>query len=223
MKKQLFSVSALIIAGAILILPSCKKEDIDAPEITIEGGNAIYHSLNATFANPTATATDEEDGAIADVTVTGTVNEDLAGDYTLTYKATDAAGNEGTATLVVTVRNDAYEWEGSYDAIDSITGITLPYKYAQTVTASTTINNRIHFSEFADYDYNTGIYGTVGATGATVDIPSQTAVGIGNNTESHTFAGTGTKTSTGFKLNYTDMNNSASGATASIKATFTKQ
>ncbi len=54
------------------------------------------------FTDPGATANDDTDGDVT-VTVSGTVDSATAGVYTLTYNATDAAGNEASAERVVTV------------------------------------------------------------------------------------------------------------------------
>ncbi len=58
------------------------------------------------FTDPGATATDLVDGAVA-VLVEGAVNTAVPGTYTLTYTATDAALNRGTAIRRVTVVDNA--------------------------------------------------------------------------------------------------------------------
>ena len=80
--------------------PTPPQPPIDnvAPVITITGDNPATVELGATYTDAGATA----DGGEA-VTTTGTVNTDTVGSYTLTYSATDAAGNTGTATRTVTV------------------------------------------------------------------------------------------------------------------------
>lgn len=221
MKKRILFLFAVILSVSSFLFTSCTKEDTTAPVITIAGGNSINHSLNAAFTVPTATATDDEDGDLTtQITTTGTVNEDLTGDYTITYSVTDAAGNTATEDLTVTVRNDAYALAGTYDVADTC-GTSEFFAYNQIITTSTTVNNRIHFSEFADYDNNNSIYADV--SGNTITLTSQTATGIGSLVESHTFSGTGTTNASGFYLSYTDVNNSQGGATASCKAWFTKQ
>ena len=52
-----------------------------------------------------ATAEDDVDGDITDaIQVTGTVDTTTPGLYTVTYSATDTAGNTGEASRVVTVK-----------------------------------------------------------------------------------------------------------------------
>lgn len=76
--------------------------DTTPPVITINGGvNSIMVTQGDNFSNPTASATDAVDGVVS-VSVSGTVGSDV-GSYTLIYTARDAAGNESTSDVVVTV------------------------------------------------------------------------------------------------------------------------
>jgi hypothetical protein len=217
MKKQFLLATAILFVGSSMLFTSCKKDE-SAPVITINGGTAKTVVLNASLTDPGATANDEKDG---DVTAAVTsdyltaVNKDKTGTYTVTYKVTDEAGNEGTATLSVTVKNDAEAWAGSYTVTDVVGGT--PYTYPQTVAASETVNNKITFNKFGDYSGNTGIYANV--TGTAVTLPSQTATGIGSPATDRTFAGTGDKNSTGFVINYTET---TSTGTANGVMTFVK-
>jgi len=72
--------------------------DTTAPVITVTGDNPATVELGATYTDAGATADGNET-----VTTTGTVDTDTVGSYTLTYSATDAAGNTGTATRTVNV------------------------------------------------------------------------------------------------------------------------
>jgi hypothetical protein len=63
-------------------------------------------TLNGTYSEPGATATDNIDGVMdpaTKITITGTVNTSVVGQYRVLYKATDAAGNTGTKTRIVNV------------------------------------------------------------------------------------------------------------------------
>lgn len=77
--------------------------DIVAPVITILGANPTSITVNSTYSDAGATALDDVNGAVA-VTATSTVNASVVGDYTVTYSATDAAGNTATAVRNVVVR-----------------------------------------------------------------------------------------------------------------------
>jgi hypothetical protein len=104
-------------------------------------------SLNSTWTDPGATASDDKDGTVS-VTTTGTVNPNLKGTYTLTYTATDAAGNSGTATRTVTVKNDADFLGGLYvNAYDSC-ATTPSSVFDATVTPSTTVNRKFTINNF---------------------------------------------------------------------------
>lgn len=76
--------------------------DITGPVITVSGGNAVNTNHSETYTDAGASATDAVDGSVA-VVSSGTVDTSIVGEYTLTYTATDAAGNASAATRVVTV------------------------------------------------------------------------------------------------------------------------
>ena len=73
-----------------------------APVVTLVGDAAMQINVNDAFTDPGASAADDVDGPLTPV-VTGSVDATTAGVYTLTYTATDTAGNHGSASRVVTV------------------------------------------------------------------------------------------------------------------------
>jgi len=78
--------------------------DTVAPVITLVGATLLQHEVGTTFSDPGATALDAVDGDItSDITVSGSVDSNTVGNYTLIYSVTDAAGNEGTQTRIVIV------------------------------------------------------------------------------------------------------------------------
>jgi alpha-tubulin suppressor-like RCC1 family protein len=77
--------------------------DTQAPLITLIGADPLEVYKGATFTDPGATVTDNKD-ATRTITGSGTVNTATVGIYTVTYTATDAAGNLAlpvTRTVVV--------------------------------------------------------------------------------------------------------------------------
>jgi len=76
--------------------------DTTLPVITLTGDNPITIEVGDTFTDPGASATDNYDTEIS-VSVTGTVDNNTVGVYTLTYTATDSSDNTTTATRTVNV------------------------------------------------------------------------------------------------------------------------
>lgn len=176
MKKQLVLATAVLFTAGTLLFTGCKKDDTTPPTVTMNGGDMTI-SLQDNYTEMGATATDDEDGELT-VTTSGTVNEDLVGTYTITYTATDAAGNVGTATRYVTVRNDADIYAGTYTTSNPDFGTASPW--TQTITASTTINNRVVFSEFAARTGNNTIEANL-VGGNTFVLVDKTVTGLGTN------------------------------------------
>ena len=72
--------------------------DTTPPVITLNGANPQLVANGGVYTDLKATVTDNVD-ASREITGTGTVNTAVAGDYTITYNASDAAGNAAIAVL----------------------------------------------------------------------------------------------------------------------------
>lgn len=78
--------------------------DTLAPELTLSGEGEITIKAGQSFTDPGATAIDQGDGDLTgSVQVDGQVDIYHAGDYTLNYSVTDAAGNTTTLTRSIHV------------------------------------------------------------------------------------------------------------------------
>ena len=79
--------------------------DIIGPVIELQGDNPYSMYLNGTYSEPGYTTTDNIDGEIDvnNVTTTDNIDASTVGTYTITYTATDSAGNEGTAIRTVNI------------------------------------------------------------------------------------------------------------------------
>jgi hypothetical protein len=79
--------------------------DVIPPEITLSGNSTIVLLLGNSFEDPGCTAMDHPDGDLSsNVAVTGFVDPNVVGTYTLQYNVSDAAGNpaeEKTRTVKV--------------------------------------------------------------------------------------------------------------------------
>ncbi len=80
--------------------------DMTAPVITLVGDDPMEVLLNGNFTDPGATATDNVDtteAMTAAIDAYGTVNPNVLGEYKITYKVIDTAGNMGIKTRIVNV------------------------------------------------------------------------------------------------------------------------
>jgi hypothetical protein len=72
--------------------------DTTPPVITLLGANPLLVRRGDPFVDPGATAVDTRDGNLTgQISVSGSINTRVVGNYTLTYRAQDSAGNAATA------------------------------------------------------------------------------------------------------------------------------
>jgi len=143
-------INILLILGLVaLVMFSCSNDkDTTPPVITLNGPSDATIVLNTQWTDPGATAIDDEDGNVP-INVSGVVNKDLVGVYTITYQASDAAGNISTKTRTVRVRNMADIWEGDYSVTDNSGGVE--YTYTDHISVSQTQNNYVNVNKFRNY------------------------------------------------------------------------
>ncbi len=82
-----------------------KKEDSEAPKITLNGKDNIYLLVGDAYNEEGVTVTDDCDDLADKVKTTGTVDTSKPGTYTITYEVSDEAGNNAKVTRTVTVYN----------------------------------------------------------------------------------------------------------------------
>ena len=100
--------------------------DKTAPVITLLGSNPATVNTGGTYIDAGASASDDVNGNITNnITTTSTVNTSVVGTYTVSYKVSDLAGNQGTAVRTVNVIKETYTYSytGNYQTyIVPVTG-----------------------------------------------------------------------------------------------------
>ena len=81
---------------------SSSTPDTTAPVVTLTGASALTQAYGETYVEQGASAQDDIDGDVA-VVISGDVDVNTISEYTVTYEATDAAGNVASEARIVTV------------------------------------------------------------------------------------------------------------------------
>ena len=89
--------------AAVQVTRTVNVVDTTAPVITLTGVSPVSVQVGSVYVDAGATALDNYDGPVA-VTVGGSVNTAVLGQYTVTYDAVDAHGNHAIqVTRIVNV------------------------------------------------------------------------------------------------------------------------
>jgi hypothetical protein len=222
MKRMLLSIAALTMLFGATLLTSCTKDDVTAPVITLLGDASVDVVLGTTYTDAGATADDATDGDLtSSIVVDNAVNANIAGTYYVTYTVSDAAGNTATKKRTVNVKNSLSNYTGSYAATDDYNSDgTVDYTWTETITASSTVNNELVFSKFANY---TGCNLKVDVSGSSITGSLQTIMcGAAGSQQNRTFSAlSGSITATVISVNYHEVD--ADTFTTDGVDTFTKQ
>ena len=80
------------------------REDLESPNISLNGNQSMYIPVGSTFSDPGYSAYDNCDGDVTNnVSVTGSVDSSHAGNYTISYSVSDGMGNSNSVSRNVNV------------------------------------------------------------------------------------------------------------------------
>jgi hypothetical protein len=114
--------------------------DTTAPVVTLTGANPMTVECHTGFTDPGATANDNCAGNVTSgISVTGSVNANVPGTYTLTYSVGDGHGNTGTAARTVNVVDTTVPTTTFDNLTIFFNNVTIVFN-----TNSVTINGVVH-------------------------------------------------------------------------------
>ena len=204
-------IEALLVTLGVVMLDNVSEDSTTPPDtvfpvITILGDNPASVELGAPYTDAGATS----DGGET-VSSSGSVDTNTVGTYTITYSATDAAGNTSTATRTVNVvdttppvitSSDTFVADENQTAIGTVTATdlqTVTFTVSGTELQITSVGV-LTFIVAPDYETKNVYTATVTATDASSNSVTQditvnvTDVG---GIDDDPGTGTGTSTSTG--------------------------
>ena len=146
--------------------------DTTPPVITLTGDDTVTITVGTPYTDAGAACTDDADGPITP-TPTGTVDTGQAGEYTVTYSCTDAAGNDAaqvSRTVIVQEAPDTTPPTFVSSGLNSTAGV-LTITFSETIDAANIVPAKMHIRESGNYTHGTTL--TAGeldtdADGATV-------------------------------------------------------
>ena len=131
MKLSYPTSTLLLLLTAFMLFTSCKR-DKTAPIITLNGDD-MQIALYSSYVEPGATAADLEDGDISSsIEITTTIDNNTLGDYSVTYTATDDAGNQAIKSRKVSVVMAQENYVGNY-SVTSSCGFPISIDGSQTI------------------------------------------------------------------------------------------
>jgi autotransporter-associated beta strand protein len=163
--------------------------DATPPIATINGTSPITLCRNSVYTELGVTATDTCAGTVA-ITTNGIVNVNAAGNYTVTYTATDASNNSNVVTRVVQIVECAPTITSEPGAVTVNQGNNASFSVSATATAPITYQWSLNGTPLSESAH------IIGATSSSLTIVSAEPADVGTYTVATT-ANTKTSTSDG--------------------------
>lgn len=162
------------------------------PTITLTGLSNFPLVLNSPFVDPGFFAGDEEDGDLtAQVIVSGAVNKDSVGLYTISYVVTDNEGLKDSVVRTVNVKNNVNYLSGQYDVTTTNLVSGAIRNWITAFSASVSINNQFKIFKISDCYLADPIL-TYDPVKDSIFLPSQTFTCVtAIDSLPHTFSGAG--------------------------------
>ncbi|MBP7168503.1 MAG: DUF5011 domain-containing protein [Bacteroidia bacterium] len=182
-----------------------------APRINLSGSPNLILSLNSNYNEPGFAAGDDEDGSLtSQVIVSGSVNKDSVGLYTLSYVVTDSEGAKDSVVRIVNVKNDLSYLSGQFTVTTTNLANSSTRNWITTLSASVNTNNQVKVFKISDCFLADPVF-TYNPTKDSIFLPAQTfSCQTALGTFPHTFEGKGViqnGTVKRVKLDYTDIYN----------------
>jgi len=224
MKKIVLGIACMALLALSSVFTACTKDsDSTPPVITLSGSSTIEVVLHSDYTEPGYTATDDKDGTITNrVVVTGSVDKDKIGTYTITYSVSDDAGNLTQVTRTVDVVVNSATYLGTYHVSDVVTGAGAgTFEYNVPVTVSSIDQTKLLFANFGGF--GTPVVASINfAKDGTLTISAQDLTGTPGYEGHLTGTGITSLDGTTLTINYTYIYADGTG-TATCVATYTKQ
>lgn len=164
------------------LLSACGN-DVRPPEIILSGKTKDTIELNSPYSEPGYIAKDKKDGDITHkVIVTGYVNPNKIGNYTVKYEVMDKAGNTAKAQRNINVFNKVNNLEGNYNVSEIVKGANPgKFNYSVNVKSSEIKNYELEINNFGSYGIHVNVKANV--NGNTLSIPLQSPNGMPTGSE----------------------------------------
>ena len=198
---------SILFSGLILIMASCQETDDVPPVITLIGADSVVQVLNEPYIDQGATAIDETEGNISSkIYIDNQVDENKVGEYLVTYKVVDEAGNEAQpVSRYVDVINLGSVYIGDYMLTENqVCPNQEPCQYQVKVTIDSTLNYRLFFNTLV-CDFGQEVY--VDVDNETIILPYQL---IQDSVSEMYLQGSGTITDSSIYIEYRKITDSTS-------------
>ncbi len=149
MKTSNFNIfhSILLLLALSTAVYSCKRADNEAPVLRLQGPDVLTVTRGSGFLDPGVIAFDDRDYDVSETVVKeSNVNSNVAGQYQITYTATDKAGNSAQIVRQVTVVHSAASLAGTYKSSNNCQ--FCPASASALLEASTVYANTISITRW---------------------------------------------------------------------------